>query len=105
VPRHALIDFIKPHYPKTSKKGGRTPVSTGDDAADPLVAAMVFAQRPCDGGGPNLGSHLGRFAGIELISNRIPDETTILIFRPLLEKHGLGEQIFKPSKPTSAQRA
>ena len=33
-----------------------------------------------------------RFAGIELISDRIPDETTILTFRHLLEKHELGEQ-------------
>ena len=33
------------------------------------------------------------FAGIELISDRIPDETTILTFRHLLEKHELGEQI------------
>jgi IS5 family transposase len=32
-----------------------------------------------------------RYAGIELISERIPDETTILTFRHLLEKHGLGE--------------
>ncbi len=34
-----------------------------------------------------------RFAGIELISDRIPDETTILTFHHLLEKHELGEQI------------
>ena len=33
------------------------------------------------------------FAGIELISDRITDETTILAFRYLLEKHGLDEQI------------
>ena len=39
-----------------------------------------------------------RFAGIELISDRIPDETTILTFRHLLEKHGLGEQIFETVK-------
>ena len=35
-----------------------------------------------------------RFAGIDLISDRIPDETTILTFRHLLEKHNLGEQIY-----------
>jgi hypothetical protein len=29
-----------------------------------------------------------------LISDRIPDETMILTFRHLLEKHGLSEQIF-----------
>jgi IS5 family transposase len=39
-----------------------------------------------------------RFAGIELISGRIPDENTILTFRHLLEKHELGEQIFETVK-------
>ena len=36
-----------------------------------------------------------RFAGIDLITDRIPDETTILTFRHLQDKHGLGEQIFE----------
>jgi transposase, IS5 family len=35
-----------------------------------------------------------RFAGIDLISDRIPDETTILSFRHLLEKNKLGKEIF-----------
>jgi IS5 family transposase len=39
-----------------------------------------------------------RFAGIDLISERIPDETTILAFRHLLEKHELGQQIFETVK-------
>jgi IS5 family transposase len=39
-----------------------------------------------------------RFAGIDLISDRIPDETTILSFRHLLEKHDLGKQIFETVK-------
>ena len=39
-----------------------------------------------------------RFACIELIRDRILDETTILTFRHLLEKHELGEQIFKTVK-------
>ena len=34
-----------------------------------------------------------RFAGIELGDDRIPDETTILNFRHLLERHGLTETI------------
>jgi hypothetical protein len=34
-----------------------------------------------------------RFAGIDLISDRIPDETTILTFRHLLEENELGELI------------
>ena len=35
-----------------------------------------------------------RFAGIELGDDRIPDETTILNFRHLLERHGLTQAIF-----------
>ena len=46
-----------------------------------------------------------RFAGIELISDRTPDETTILAFRHLLEKHELGEQIFETVRPTSVHVA
>ena len=34
-----------------------------------------------------------RFAGIDLINDRIPDETTFLTFRHLLEKHEWGERI------------
>jgi len=37
-------------------------------------------------------STMRRFAGIDLISERIPDETTILTFRHLLERHDLGKQ-------------
>jgi IS5 family transposase len=39
-----------------------------------------------------------RFTGIDLISERIPDETTILAFRHLLEKHDLGNQIIETVK-------
>ena len=41
------------------------------------------------------GPSIPRLAGIELISDRIPDETTILTSRHLLDKHGLGEQVFE----------
>lgn len=46
-----------------------------------------------------------RFAGIELISERIPDVTTILTSRHLPEKIGLGKLIFRPSRLTSAREA
>jgi IS5 family transposase len=39
-----------------------------------------------------------RFAGIELSDDAIPDETTILRFRHLLEKHGLTKAIFDEIK-------
>jgi IS5 family transposase len=39
-----------------------------------------------------------RFAGIEAISEVIPDETSILSFRNLLEKKNLGKEIFETVK-------
>jgi len=47
---------------------------------------------------------LRRFAGIGLTSDRIPDETTILTFRYLLEKHNLGAQIFETVKTQHSAR-
>jgi IS5 family transposase len=53
-----------------------------------------------------------RLAGIELISDRIPDETTILTFRYLLEKHDLVRSTasqktssLRPSNSASARGA
>ncbi len=45
-----------------------------------------------------------RFAGIELGDDRIPDETTILSFRHLLERHGLTEAIFADVNTTSGRQ-
>ena len=50
------------------------------------------------------GPTMRRFAGIDLISDRIPDETTILTLRYLLEKHGLGEQVFETVKAHLSER-
>ncbi len=36
-----------------------------------------------------------RFLGIDLISEEVPDETTILNFRHLLEEHGLASKLFE----------
>jgi hypothetical protein len=43
-------------------------------------------------------SSIRRFAGIYLMSDRIPDETTILTFRHLLVDHELGDQIYQTVK-------
>ena len=37
---------------------------------------------------------ISRFAAIDMISDRIPDQTKILAFRHLLAKHDLGKQIY-----------
>jgi IS5 family transposase len=98
VPWKALIGLIEPHYPKTSSKGGRPPY--------PLrtMLRIYLMQQWYDLSDPGMEDALIevptilRFAGIDLISDRIPDETTILAFRHLLEKHDLGDQIFEVVK-------
>jgi len=45
-----------------------------------------------------------RFAGIELDADAIPDESTILRFRHLLEEHHLAEQIFAEVRSLLEQR-
>ena len=37
---------------------------------------------------------MSEFAGIDLVSGKAPDETTIGNFRRLVEEHKLGEKIF-----------
>jgi transposase, IS5 family len=95
VPWKALIE---PHYPKSSSKGGRPayPLET--------MLRVHLMQQWYDLSDPAMEDALievptmRRFAGIDLISERTPDETTILAFRHLLEKHNLGEQIFETVK-------
>ena len=98
VPWKALIDLIEPHYPKAGSKGGRPAY---------LLETMLrihLMQQWYDLSDPAMEDALievptmRRFAGIDLISERIPDETTILGFRHLLEKHDLGKQIFETVK-------
>jgi len=98
VPWKALLELIEPHYPKTSSKGGRPPyplqtllrihlLQQWYDLSDPAMEDALI-EVPT----------MRRFAGIDMISDRIPDETTILTFRHLLEKHDLGQQIFEVVK-------
>jgi IS5 family transposase len=51
--------------------------------SDPLAGEILYDSEA-----------MRHFAGIELGDDRIPDETTILNFRHLLEKHQLTEQLF-----------
>lgn len=74
VPWKALIDLIKPHYPKTSSKGGRL--------AYPLETMLQvhLMQQWYDLRDPGMENALievptmRRFAGIDLICDWIPDD-------------------------------
>jgi IS5 family transposase len=107
VPWQALIDLIEPHYPKASKKGGRPPYPLATMLRIHLRQQWYSLSDPAMEEALVEVPTMRRFTGIELISDRIPDETTILTFRHLLENHGLGEKIFDAVKvllePAQAQ--
>jgi IS5 family transposase len=98
VPWQALIDLIEPYYPKVSKKGGRPPYPLATMLRIYLLQQWYSLSDPAMEEALIEVPTMRRFAGIELISDRIPDKTTILTFRHLLEKHGLGEQVFETVK-------
>ena len=90
VPWRRLQALIEPHDPK----GGRPPMPLETmlriyflqnwyALSDPMAEETLYDSEA-----------MRRFAGIELGDDRIPDETTILNFRHLMERHGLTEAIF-----------
>ncbi len=92
IPWARLTALIEPHYPKAGD--GRQPL--------PLerMLRIYFMQHWFNLSDPQAEDALydmesmRRFAGIELAQDTIPDETTILRFRHLLEAHRLTEAIF-----------
>lgn len=94
VPWTRVLALIEPHYPKAGPKGGRPPMPLETmlrvyflqqwyALSDPMAEEMLYDS-----------DAMRQFAGIELGDDRIPDETTILNFRHLLEKHELTEKLF-----------
>lgn len=92
VPWARLTVLIAPHYPKG--EGGRPPMPLERmlriyfmqqwfNLSDPQAEDALYDIEP-----------MRRFAGIELAEDAIPDESTILHFRHLLEEHKLTEKIF-----------
>jgi len=93
VPWQALIELIKPHYPKANKKGGRPPYPLATMLRVHLLQQWYSLSDLAMEEAPIEVPTMRHFAGNELVSDRIPDETTILTFHHLLEKHDLGKQI------------
>lgn len=93
VPWSVLCAAIEPYYPKPGN--GRPPVGLE------RMLRMYFVQHWFD-----LADHaceealldspaLRRFVGIDLGRERVPDGTTLLKFRRLLERHELGGALFE----------
>jgi IS5 family transposase len=92
VPWAALCAVVEPHYPKAGN--GRPPVGLE------RMLRMYFVQHwfnladaACEDALLD-STALRRFVGIDLGRERVPDATTLLKFRRLLEKHKLGEALF-----------
>ncbi len=92
TPWALLESLIEPFYPKAG--AGRRPMPLN------AMLRMYFMQQWFALSDPGMedalydSSAMQRFAGLELGQNAIPDETTILHFRHLLEKHHLTQQLF-----------
>ena len=89
VPWAALEAVIEPHYPKAGRRGGQ-PKPLGA-----MLRIYFFMQQWYALSDPGMEDALyeiesmRRFAGLELLDDALPDETTLLNFRRLLETHQL----------------
>lgn len=96
VPWAVLVGLIAPHYPRPARAGksGRPPMPIESmlriyflqhwfDLSDPAAEDALYDSES-----------MRRFVGLELSDDAIPDETTILRFRHLLEQHRLTEPLF-----------
>jgi IS5 family transposase len=98
VPWSALIDLIEPQYPKTSSKGGRPPYPRETMLRIHLLQQWYDLSDPAMEDARIEVATMRRFAAIAMSTDRIPDETTILAFRHLLEENDLGSQIVEAVK-------
>ena len=94
VPWVALEAVIEPHYPKAGPNGGRRPFPLA------VMLRIYCLQQWYNLSDPGAEEVLydicsmRAFAGLELGRDAIPDETTILNFRHLLERHELTKAVF-----------
>lgn len=92
IPWQRLLALIEPHYPKAGNGTQPLPMAR--------MLRIYFMQNWFNLSDPGAedalydSESMRRFAGIELAEDTIPDESTILRFRHLLEQHRLTEAIF-----------
>jgi len=92
IPWADLLPVVEPHYPKAGN--GRQPLGLEK------MLRIYFVQQWFNLSDPQAedalydSESIRRFVRIELSEDVVPDETTILRFRHLLEKHGLTAKIF-----------
>ena len=96
IPWEELLQIISPYYPRAGN--GRHPMPLS------RMLRIYFMQQWYGLSDPAMEDSLydiesmRRFAGIDLEVDVVPDETTILNFRHLLEKHNLAKKIFESTR-------
>ena len=103
VPWSALLAVIEPHYPKAGRRGRQPmPLET--------MLRIYFMQQWYALSDPAMEDALyeiesmRRFARLELSDDALPDETTILKFRHLLERQGLTSEMMNVINDTLEAR-
>jgi transposase, IS5 family len=93
VPWASILALIEPHYPKAGNGTQPMPMER--------MLRIYFMQQWFNLSDPAMedalydSESMRRFAGVELIDDAVPDESTILRFRHLLERHQLTQKLFE----------
>jgi len=100
LPWKVLLGVVRRHYPK--RGSGRPPIGL-----EPMLR-IYFMQQWYGLSDPAMEDSLyditamRRFAGLSF--NEIPDETTILRFRHMLERHNVTEKLFRKTEQYLSER-
>jgi IS5 family transposase len=104
VPWAELVSLIAPHAPAPGAKGGRPPFAVE------TMLRIHFLQQWFNLSDPAMEEALydtpmfREFAGLDMGEDHLPDESTILRFRHLLEQHQLSLQILATVNATLAAK-
>ncbi|MFZ2825172.1 IS5 family transposase [Hydrogenophaga sp.] len=104
VPWSELVSLIAPHAPAPGAKGGRPPFAVE------TMLRIHFVQQWFNLSDPGMEEALydtpmfREFAGLDAGEDNLPDESTILRFRHLLEAHSLSLQILATVNATLAAK-
>ena len=91
VPWGEWVALIEPHYPDGRR--GRRPVGCERMLRMYLIQVWFhLSDEGCEDAVLDSRA-MQRFVGIDLMSEQVPDATTLLRFRHLLEEHGLGKRM------------
>jgi IS5 family transposase len=92
VPWRELCALVEPFYPKAGH--GRPPIGLERMLRLHLLQHWFNLSDPAAEEALYESLSMRRFVGIDLGREAVPDETTILNFRHLLERHNLGKALF-----------